>query len=109
MTTITITKKSDDTFKSIECNGHAGYAEYGEDIVCAAVSVLTINLVNSIDSLTEDRISVVQDEDRGLIRVSFEDDPSHDADLLLRSFELGVDSIFRQYGKKFLNIKFRRE
>nr|WP_297764393.1 ribosomal-processing cysteine protease Prp [uncultured Butyrivibrio sp.] len=109
MTTITITKKSDDTFKCIECNGHAGYAEYGEDIVCAAVSVLTINLVNSIDSLTEDKIIVDQDEDQGLIRIRFENEPSHDADLLLKSFELGVDSIFRQYGKKFLNIKFRRE
>ena len=109
MTTITITKKSDDTFKMIECNGHAGYAEYGEDIVCAAVSVLTINLVNSIDSLTEDKILVDQDEEQGLIRIIFENDPSQDADLLLRSFELGVDSIFRQYGKKFLNIKFRRE
>ena len=109
MTTITITKTSDDRYKIIECSGHAGFAEYGEDIVCAAVSVLSINLINSLDQFTEDKISVEQDEDLGLIRLRFEDNPSHDADLLVRSFELGVDSIFRQYGKKFLNIKFRRE
>ena len=109
MTTITFTKTADDAYKTIECNGHAGFAEYGEDIVCAAISVLTINLINSIDSFTEDEIEVDQDEDKGIIRIRFENAPSHDADLLLRSFELGVDSIFRQYGKKFLNIKFRRE
>jgi uncharacterized protein YsxB (DUF464 family) len=109
MTTITITKTSDDKYKSIECNGHAGYADYGKDIVCAAVSVLTINLINSIDNLTEDEIIVSQDEDKGIIRFKFKDEPGHDSDLLVKSFELGVDSIFQQYGKKFLNIKFRRE
>ena len=88
---------------------NAGFAEYGEDIVCAAVSVLSINLINSLDKFTDDKFDVEQDEDLGLIRLRFDNDPSHDADLLVKSFELGVDSIFRQYGKKFLNIKFRRE
>ena len=109
MTTITITKSSNDTYKSIECLGHAGFAEYGNDIVCSAISVLTINLINSIDKLTDDKISVDQNEDDGYISISFENEPSKEADLLLRSFELGIDSIFREYGKKFLNIKFRRE
>ena len=31
--------------------GHAGYAEYGSDIVCSAVSMLTINTLNSIKNL----------------------------------------------------------
>ncbi|SFU80516.1 ribosomal-processing cysteine protease Prp [Butyrivibrio sp. INlla21] len=109
MTTITITKSSNDSYKSIECLGHAGFADYGNDIVCSAISVLTINLINSIDKLTDDKISVDQDEEQGLIRLSFEGDPSKEADILLQSYELGIDSISRQYGKKFLNIKFRRE
>ena len=104
MTTITITKTSDDNYREIECNGHAGYAEYGEDIVCAAVSVLTINTVNSIEQLTK----LFESENDGIIRLSFKDIPSKEADLLLRSFELGVKGISDQYGKKFLNIKFRR-
>ncbi len=108
MTTITITKNSDDIFKEIECNGHAGYAEYGEDIVCAAVSVLTINTLNSIEKLTKDKVTVFENEDDGIIRATFEDIPSREADLLLKSFELGVTGISKQYGKKFLNIKFRR-
>ena len=108
MTTITITKSSTDSYIKVECSGHAGYAECGEDIVCSAISALTINLINSIERFTEDEFALEQDEDRGYISISFDREPSKDADLLLRSFELGVDSIFRQYGKEFLNIKFRR-
>ncbi len=109
MTTITITKSSEDNFKKIECKGHAGFADRGEDIVCAAISVLTINLLNSIEKFTDDGIVITQDEKKGLITLEFKDVPSKEADLLMRSFELGVSSIFEQYGKKFLNIKFRRE
>ena len=109
MTTITITKTSEDNFKKIECKGHAGFADEGEDIVCAAISVLTINLLNSIEKFTDDGIVITQDEKKGLITLEFKDTPSKEADLLMKSFELGVNSIFEQYGKKFLNIKFRRE
>ncbi len=109
MTTITITKSSDDEYRAVEVSGHAGFAYSGRDIVCAAVSVLTINTINSIDQLTSDVIFVTQDEKKGIISFEFEKEPSLEADLLLRSFELGVTSIFEQYGKKFLNIKFRRE
>ena len=108
MTTITITKTSDDNYKEIECNGHAGYAEYGEDIVCAAISVLTINTINSIEQFTKDKIDVFESEDDGIIRITFKDIPSKEADLLLKSFELGVKGVSDQYRKKYLNIKFRR-
>ena len=36
----------------IEISGHAGYAEYGKDIVCAGVTALTQTLIQSIDDLT---------------------------------------------------------
>ena len=109
MTTITFTKTSDDSYKSIECKGHAGFADYGQDIVCSAISVLTINLINSIDKFTDDKPDISQDENKGIIAIRFSKSPSYDSDLLIRSYELGVDSIFREYGKKFLNIKLRRE
>lgn len=38
----------------IEIFGHAGYAEPGKDIVCAAVTALTQTLIQSIDDLTDD-------------------------------------------------------
>lgn len=40
----------------IEISGHAGYAEYGKDIVCAGVTSLTQTLIQSIENLTDDEI-----------------------------------------------------
>lgn len=37
---------------SIVIEGHAGYAESGKDIICAAVSTLYLHLMNSITELT---------------------------------------------------------
>ncbi|MFQ8841000.1 MAG: ribosomal-processing cysteine protease Prp [Clostridium fessum] len=39
----------------MEVNGHAGYDEYGKTIVCAAVSVLTVNMANSVEKFTDDQ------------------------------------------------------
>ena len=109
MTTVTITKSSDDNFKKIEVKGHAGYGELNKDIVCSAISTMTITLVNSIEKLTDDWFSGSVDPDNGIITLELSENPSKEADLLCRSFELGVTGISKQYGKKFLNIKFRRE
>ncbi len=108
MTTITFTT-SEDKYTSVECKGHAGFDEYGNDIVCSAISILMINLVNSLEKFTDDKTELVENEKKGLIRITFNDEPSHDASLLVKSFELGVETIFQEYGKDYLNIKFRRE
>ena len=40
----------------ITVDGHAGYAEAGKDIVCAGVTALVENLIDSIEGLTADTI-----------------------------------------------------
>ena len=107
MTEITILKTSEGFFKGFECNGHAGFADYGKDVVCSAISVLTINTINSIDQLTGDQIAVSEDGSAGIISCHFINDISEKTDLLMQSFELGVNSIYKQYGKKYLNIKIK--
>ena len=107
MTEITILKTSEGFFKGFECNGHAGFADYGKDVVCAAVSVLTINTINSIDQLTGDQIAVSEDGNAGIISCHFINDISEKTDLLMQSFELGVNSVYKQYVKKYLNIKIK--
>ena len=41
MTSVRFCKSADGTYVSFESTGHAGYADCGEDIVCAAVSAAT--------------------------------------------------------------------
>lgn len=49
---ITVDRYSD----RITLRGHANYAEIGKDIVCSAVSVLVQTLIQSVETLTTDRI-----------------------------------------------------
>ena len=56
MTKVTIFRNFKNECVGFDAFEHAGYAEEGEDIVCAAISVLTINTMNAIEgiSLEED-------------------------------------------------------
>ena len=56
MIKVILTKKDDNVNKVI-INGHAGYDDFGKDIVCAAVSSLTQGLIHSLKALTDDEIS----------------------------------------------------
>ena len=96
MITVTIFKK-DDIITGFKASGHAEYAEPGEDIVCASVSVLYINTINSLIRLTSDMADVVGGEDDSNVVVNI-NNPSKDAELLLKSFELGINNIADEYG-----------
>ncbi len=55
--------------KNLFSKGHAGYAEEGQDIVCAAVSALIITTVNSLEKFTDDKFDV-QEKD-GFVSIHF--------------------------------------
>lgn len=48
MTTVTF-YRSDDTVWGFTSDGHSGYAEEGSDIVCAAISSMSLLVVNAIE------------------------------------------------------------
>ena len=74
-------------------SGHAEYDEPGKDIVCAAVSALVSNAVNSIEHFTDDESSCGSGEESGMISFRCSHMPSHDASLLLDSMILGLEEI----------------
>ena len=86
--------------------GHAEYAEPGEDIVCAGVSALVINTINSIEAFTEDVFAddvQKQEEDVGFFAIS-SSPVSERAKLLLDSLILGLKGIEEDYGKQFIKL-----
>ncbi len=107
MTVITIIRSTDGEYREMICEGHAGFAQAGSDIVCSAVSVLVINTVNSLEKLTDTQMETVSDRKRGLIRCRFTGGPDAGGRLLLDSMVLGLQSVAEQYGKKFLRLKFK--
>ena len=76
MTSVVIYQTKEGTFTGFDALGHAGFADAGEDIVCAAISALVINTVKL----------------------------NGDGVLLMRSLHLGVNEIAKRYGKKYLKV-----
>lgn len=90
------------TQTGLTVDGHAGYAETGNDIICAAVSALAQGLIHSLDALTDDRISYrVMD---GHIDIKYEN-LSEQGKLLIDSFFIAVSDIQMTYGEKYVRIE----
>ena len=48
--------------EGFDITGHAGFAKAGEDIVCAAVSMLAINTINTLEKLLKQKFELVEDQ-----------------------------------------------
>lgn len=68
MVRIEITKDSN-KIKKISFMGHADYADYGKDIVCAAVSATMLCTINAILSIDGDSIEVISDSNNQVINI----------------------------------------
>ena len=99
--------KNEQQYKEILLQGHAGYADKGTDIVCAAVSVLVINTFNSIETFTDDYLSEDVDEKKARIRFVLKDQLGDQARLLIDSMLLGLEQIQEQYGSSYLKVNYK--
>lgn len=85
--------------------GHADYDDFGRDIVCAAVSVLELNLANSTSQFTSAHFSCQVNEKNGTFEYRLADVEDREAGLLLSSCLLGLESIGKEYGSNYLTIR----
>lgn len=104
MITVDVYKTADGTIAGFECLGHAGYAEEGSDIICAAVSALVINCINSIDEFLHEPLRVKQEPESGNIQCFFREEPSEKALLLVNSMLLGLKEIEKNYGNTYIKL-----
>ncbi len=73
--------RSGGTFYGFEEHGHSGYADAGEDVLCAAISAMTMLVINTIEVAYASDVEYTIDEGATNIRVrakaalpEFEDD-----------------------------------
>lgn len=104
MIKITVKKRAA-SYISFQSSGHAGYAEEGQDIICAAVSALIINTVNSIESFTDDSIEV-QEHD-GYVSFRFTKPVTERGTLLMDSLVLGLTDIAHSYKNQYLTVRVK--
>ncbi len=99
MITVTFYESETGRIRGFHFEGHAGAGEYGFDIVCSAVSALSIGCVNSIEALTEAGFDEEAAEDGGYLKVSLKPETAddHDAQLLLKSLALSISQMAESY------------
>lgn len=92
-------RDQDRRYLGFKAGGHAGYAEAGSDIVCAAVSALVTNAVNSIELLTANTLRVRTEEKSGRMTVKLGEAATPETQLLLQSLQIGLESIEKEHRK----------
>ena len=84
-----------------ESEGHAGYADSGYDIVCAAVSAILITCVNGLEGVAHVAPIVRQNEEVGYLKAelpeALDEAQLHDAGIVLAVAEMGLQAIAQQY------------
>lgn len=103
MITVNIIKQNGNIC-GFDINGHAEFADPGQDIICAAVSVLAINTTNSIEQLAGQVPVIDEDEENGGHLLVLVNEPNEKSILLLNSFLLGIESIADEYGDQFVTL-----
>ena len=61
--------RNNNIIDSIHCNGHANYADYGKDIVCASFSTMVITTINAILEFDENAISYTDTNNLDIINI----------------------------------------
>jgi len=103
---VTFRRDSRDRLSSIFADGHAGFAEHGEDIVCAAVSAILQAARLGLQAHARTPLDVVQDSGRLELRwpEGRRDDEAVKA--IVATAELSVEQIAAQYPE---HVRYHRE
>ena len=93
------TDESTKTITSIEVKGHANSAEYGKDLVCAAVSAI---ITGGANALTEDIYDIELKEGYSLIKAN--KIPGDNDAVVLKTIETQLKTV-EEIEKRFVKIE----
>lgn len=102
MTKIVFHKQGED-FVRIESNGHTGYAERGEDVVCAAISALVQGAALGIREVAGVKAKYRVNEEKGSLLLELPSDlgeeKRHDCNVILKTLLVSVTDISEGYSE----------
>ena len=109
MITVTLYRMPDGFVRQVIAKGHAGYAQTGQDIICAAISVIAQTTIGSLQDLAHlDIRFVLQD---GHIELELPDPAGMQpekhliARTLTESLVIGCLQVRDSYGKQYVRVK----
>ena len=88
---------SDRRITAFQITGHADAGPYGQDIVCTAVSALSISVINGLDKLVQAHPVIESDNDNGGFLKVTGLRSDHDSQLLLTTLLNGLLDIQESY------------
>jgi uncharacterized protein YsxB (DUF464 family) len=99
MISFSIKRDHNNRINGFTCSGHAGYAEKGTDIVCAAVSALTQSAILALERLIGIKLRLKVDSKTGFLDCSWENLPQKtgQSELIIKMIALGLAEIQKQY------------
>jgi hypothetical protein len=100
MTKVKIIKKNN-SITVVEALGHTGYAESGEDIVCAALSSIIQTAALGLLGVLGIKAQVKKDDKSGYFKISLTQELSNedrkDADIILNTMLMGITDLNEGY------------
>ena len=99
MTNITVEYEGERIVR-LESIGHAGNQRVGENIVCAAVSVLMQTCVNALEAVAGIAPALTVNEGKAQLAIALPKanaQTEHDAQIILRTTVLGLTDISHEY------------
>lgn len=105
MTTVTIGRDVTGFIRTLKAQGHSGFAQEGEDIVCAAVSALTQTAAMAAEDFGG--ITRIEEEPPVLsleLKKSLSASEMHDVQTILEAIVRGLEAVQEQY-PAFLTIR----
>ncbi|MFM1515573.1 ribosomal-processing cysteine protease Prp [Helcococcus ovis] len=87
--------------KGFNVSGHAEFDDSGKDIVCAGVSILTFNTIDAFTDILKIKkyiqYSIEDNHIELILNKELDKEKMHDAQLILKKYELGIQSILKEY------------
>lgn len=90
-------KSANNKIVGFKVSGHADSAPHGQDLVCAAVSSITIGTLNALQKLTTIDLSKCQVSSGLVVLNDITDDEV--GQVILNTFKIQIETIEESYGK----------
>lgn len=100
MTNVKI-KKTNGHISEVVCDGHTSYGEYGEDIVCSALSSVVQTAALGLMSVVGINIGLERDEAKGYLKMTIPSDLDErqeiQTDAILETMLCGISDLYQGF------------
>jgi len=105
MIKVTIIRNDRAQIVQYNIEGHAGYAESGEDIVCAGVSAISGAAIVGMERMLGITLDIIVKKDNLICTIPehISEQHRHDVNIILETMALGLKDISDKY-KKFVKV-----